>query len=178
MVKWLNTVIKWCKNIDLHLVMVKWSNEYMVKWCREYTQVHMVKWWNTLAEISSSQNGKMAILHFFGALLRAPLESIICCVCRLVYWRCRVDGLIFPRSAPTLFNSVSPRWFWSIHFLFAFLMPPPTLRGFVPFCNLLLAIVWCSYTGDVLYYLCATVTYTTFTSSIWYPHDFFAKAYF
>ena len=52
-------------------------------------------------------------------------------------------------------------------------------EGVVPFCNLLiLAIIWCSYTGDILYYICATVTYTTFTSAICYPHEHFAKVYF
>ena len=51
--------------------------------------------------------------------------------------------------------------------------------GFIPFCNLLiLAIALYSYTGDILYYLCANVTYKTFTHAICSPHERFAKVYF
>ena len=137
----------------------------MVKWCREYTQVHMVKWWNTLAEISS-----------ISSIFSAPLDSISCFIFHIVSGWCHVDGLIVPQAVPMPFNAAYSRCFWLIHFIFTFLPPPPTPGGFVPFWNLLIIDTpRCSYTGDILYYLCATVTYTTFTSSIWSPHDCFAK---
>ena len=127
----------------------------------------------------------MIILTFISPLFRAPLrrwgpspllESISCRIRHLVPGRCRVDCLIVPRANPTPFDAVPLRFFRSIHFFFTFLPPPPTPGGFVPFWNLLIIDTpRCSYTGDILYYLCATVTYTTFTSSIWSPHDCFAK---
>ena len=167
----------------------------MVKWCNEsgeivqiiHTSSHgeMVK--HTSGDILSAkwQNGETVILTFISPLFCAPLrrwgpslllDSTRCCTRCLVYGQCRVDLLIFPRAAPTPLDDVYPRCVRSIRFFFTFLPPLPTPGGFAPFCNLLiLAIAHCSYTDNILYYLCATVTYTTFTSAIWSPHDLFAK---
>ena len=54
-----------------------------------------------------------------------------------------------------------------------------TGRGVVKFYKLLiLAIIRCPYTGDIIYYLCDTITYTTSTSATWYLHDHFVEVYF
>ena len=58
---WWKGETKWWNGVKIKTFISLWWNGVMnmVKWCREYTQFHMVIWWNTLAEISSSQNGKM-----------------------------------------------------------------------------------------------------------------------
>ena len=108
------------------------------------------------------------------------LDSISCCIQRLVSGRCRVDRLIIPQSFPTLSDDVSPPLLLIDTFLLY--LPYATANtggGVGPLLKLLvLDITCCSYTGDILYYICATVKYTTFTSAIWSPHDRFAKVYF
>ena len=136
---------------------------------------------------SKWQNGETVILNFISPLFCAPLrrwgpspllDSIRCYTRHLVYGQFRVDLLIFPRATPNPFDAVYPHCVRLIRFFFTFLPPMPTPGGVVPFCNLLIiAIARCSYTDDILYYLCATVTYTTFTSDIWSLYDLFAKVY-
>ena len=134
------------------------------------------------------KNGETVILTFVSPLFCYPLKwwgpipllvSISCCIHRLSSGRWSVDSLIVLRAAPTNFNSISPHWFQSIQFFITFLPPSQTPGEFSPFFNLLiLSIARFSYTGDILYYLCATVTFTTFTSAIWSPHGNFTKVYF
>ena len=145
----------------------------------------MVKWWNIEVDIYFSQNGKMvkqlysplSDLSFarpsddeYQAWLFIASSDASAISSSVVSGRCRVDCLIVPLSSPMPLYAVSPPWFWSIHFLFTFLPQLPIPGGVVPFCNLLIfAIFLRSYTGDILYYLCATVTYRNFTGSVWFP---------
>ena len=85
-----------------------------------------------------------------------------------IYGRYLVYNRIFPQAAPMTSDAVSPHFFQWIHFYFNFLLPFSTPGRVVPFCSLLiLAIAQCSYTGELLYHLCANVKYTTFTRSFW-----------
>ena len=156
----------------------------------------MVKWWNTLVEISSLQNGKMekslnspsSDLSFLPpskdgdqASFLTPSAAASAVSASVVSGRCHVDIRIFPQAATMNVNAVSPHCFQSIHYFYAFLPPSPTPGGggVVPFCNLLIfAIVCCPYTGDIIYDLCDTITYTTSTSATWSLHDQFVKVYF
>ena len=170
----------------------------MVKWCNEYGEmvqrIHTISHGDMMKHTSGDilftkwKNGETVILTFVSPLFCAPLQqwvpsplldSISCCIRRLVSGCFRVDRIIVPLADQTPFNSVSPCCFRSKNFFFTFLLPLPTPWGFVALFNLLvLAIVRCFYTGDILYHLCATVTYTTFTNAIWSPYDRFAKVYF
>ena len=147
-----------------------------------------MKLWNTVAEMSSPQNSEMVKRLYTSFLARCfiPPSDDGYQACFLnpsasasaVYGRCHDDRLILPQNAPTPFDAIPPRYFWSIHFLFIFLLLPPTPGGFLPLFNLLiLAIDQCSYTGNILYYLSDTVTYKTLTSVVWSRHERFAKVY-
>ena len=186
MVKYWNTVMKWCNNKDFHLIMVKLCNEYgeIVEIIHTSSHCEIVKHTSGDIIFAKWQNGATVILIFVSPLFCAPLQrrgpiplpDFIWRIYRFVSVRCRIDHLIVLRAAWRPFDAVSPCWFWFIHFFFTFLLPPPTPGWFIPFCNLLiLATPWCSYTGDILYYLCANVTYTTFTSAIKSLYERFAK---
>ena len=189
MVKWWNTSMKWCNNKDLHIIMVKWCNKSgeIVLIIQTSSHGKMVKQTSRDTLSAKWQNGETVILTFIIPLFCAPLrrwgqspllDSIRCFTRRLVYGQCRVDILIFPRAAPTPLYAVYPHCVWSMYFFFTFLLPLPTPGGFVPFCNILIiAIAHYSYADDILYYLCDTVTYTTFTSAIFSTHDLFAKVH-
>ena len=169
--------------------MVKWCNESGEMVQRIHTSLHceMVKHTSGDILFAKCKNSETVILAFVIPLFQAPLqqwgpilllESIRCCFWHIISGWCYVYRLIIPWGALTPFDAVSSRFFWLIHFFFAFFPPPPTPGGLVPFCNLFIITIVCvSYTGNILYYLCVTVRYTTFTSAIWSPHDLFVKFY-
>ena len=190
MVKWWNTVMKWCNNKDLNLIMLKWCNKYGEMVQRIHTSSHGEMLEKTSGDIlfTKWQNDETVILTFIIPLFRAPLrqrgtslllDSISWCIQRLISGQCCIDCLIFPQAATTPFHALSHRCFRSIHLFLTFLLPPPTSGGFVHLFNLLvISVSCCSYNDNILHYLCATVTYTTLTGTIWYLHDCFAKVCF
>ena len=130
----------------------------------------MGKWWNSytrLCQTSLSRAPPMMstkpdyLLHHLmhpPSLHQSSLGGVA-----LIVWLSH-----YPLQCP--YMPYPPPWFLSIHFLFTFLPQLPIPGGVVPFCNLLIfAIFLRSYTGDILYYLCATVTYRNFTGSVWFP---------
>ena len=155
----------------------------------------MVKWWNKLVEISSSQNGKMvkrlyspsSSLSFTPpsdnggqACILTTLAIASALSASVVSGQCRDYFLIVPQAATTHLDAITPRWFWSVYFFFTLLPPPLTPGGGVVhlFNVLVLAIILCSFTDNLLYYLCDTVTYTTLTTAVWSLHDRIIKVYF
>ena len=42
-------MVKWCNGVTKYAFTLVWcyGETNILKWCREYTNVHMVKWWNT-----------------------------------------------------------------------------------------------------------------------------------
>ena len=148
----------------------------------------MVKWWNTVADISLSKNGKMEkrLYSILSDISFTPPSNdeyqagflTPSAAASAVSGRCGVASLIVPQAVPMPLDSVPPWWFLSIHLLFTFLQTPPIPGGGVPFCYLLiLTIARFFYTCDKLYFLSTTVTYTNFTSAVWSPHEHFAKVY-
>ena len=124
----------------------------MVKYFREYTQVHMVKWWNTLVDISSSKNGKMvkrlylpsSSLSFTYHFENGDQVSFLTTSAdaSAVYRRCRVDHLIVPRADPTPFDAVYPAsFYWYISSLYSFRHLHHRV-GVVPICNLLTLVIF------------------------------------
>ena len=74
MVKWWNTVMKWCNNKDLHLIMVKWCNKSseIVQIIHTSSHGEMVK--HTSGDILSAKwkNGETVILTFVSPLFARP----------------------------------------------------------------------------------------------------------
>ena len=119
MLKWWNTVMKWCNNKDLHLIMVKWCNGYGEMVQRIHTSSHgeMVKHTSRDVLFTKGQNYETVILTIISPLFRAPLrqwgpssllDSISFCIWSLVSGRYHVDPIITPQAAPTPFDTVSP----------------------------------------------------------------------
>ena len=46
-------MVKWCNIVTKCAFTLVWcyGEMNMVKWCIEYTQTHMVKWWNTVVKL-------------------------------------------------------------------------------------------------------------------------------
>ena len=197
MVKWWNTVVKWCNNKDLHIIVVKWCNVYgeMVQIIHTSSHGKMVKhssgdilfakWLDSETVLYSPSSA----LSFTApsddgdrASFLTPWSAAFIVSASVISGWCHIDRLILPRADPAPFGALSPRCFRSIHFSFTFFLPLPTSGGFVPFapfCNLLvLAIALCSYTGDILYSLCATIIYKTFASAVWSHKTAFRKSTF
>ena len=144
---WWNGETQWWNgatiNIFIYLCLNGVAN--IVKLCIEYTQVHMVKWWNKVVGIYYSQNGEMAkwekdetvILTsistiFHGNLQqwvpRLPIDSIRCYIRSLCISRLWVVPHWSP-NCPTchskaLWCRTHPHFFWLIHLYFPFLMTP------------------------------------------------------
>ena len=174
MVKHSGEMVKWCNNKKIVSLWL-YGVTIMVKWCREYTQFHMVKCWNKVAEISPSKNRKMVKLLFSHFSIPSfvppsndgyqdrflnPTAAASVASASVIYGWCRFDCIIIPQASPIPFDTVSPPCFQLINLSFPFLITPPTPGGVVPFGTLLyFTIASCSCTGYILYFIFATVTY-------------------
>ena len=94
MVKWWNTVLKWCNNKDLHIIMVKWCNKYgeMVQIINTSSHGEILKHASRYILFAKCQNGETVILTFTSPIFHESLQQWVpssflycvgCCICRL-----------------------------------------------------------------------------------------------
>ena len=158
----------------------------MVKWCNKYGEM--------VQRIHTSSHGEM-VKHTSGDILLAELKngytrllwpsiSRVSWIHQLLHMPSRLWVVPCwcyncPTSPSNALQCHTPPLLLINTCLLYIPSATANTGGVVPFLNLLiLAIVQCSFNGDILYYLCATLTYTTFTSDIWSPHYRFLKVYF
>ena len=140
--------------------------------------------------ITKGQNSETVILTFVRPLFHAPLqrcgpipllESIRCCIHRICI-NCLWAVPFWSSNLPMIRSNTLLCLINLLILINKFILyhhsSTVNTEGFSPFCNILiLAIIFCSYTCYILYYLCATLIYTAFTYSVWYLHDRFANMY-
>ena len=174
MVKSSGEMVKWCNNKHLHLIMVKWFNNYgeMVKRIQTSSYGEIVKQSNGYILFTKRLNGDMVILAFVSPLFHIPLrwwrmspllDSIRCCIHHL----CISHLWYVPHCLSNFATILTNFLLFCIPLLllintFILFLPSATTNtgGWGPFCNvLLLYIACCSYTGDIVYFLCVNITY-------------------
>ena len=135
----------------------------------------MKKWWNSYTHLSNTSLSRSS--PAMGTKPASWIQKLLHPPPRLWAVPCWSSNL--PTSRSNALRCCNPPLLLINTFLLYLPSTTANTGGVVPFCNLLiLSIVRCFYNGDILYYLCATVTFTTFTSAIWSPHGNFTKVYF
>ena len=104
---------KGCNGVTEYTLNLVWcyGETHMVQWCREYKQVHMVKWWNIVMKRCNNKG-----LHLIMVKWCNKYDEMVQRIHTSSHGEMvkRTSGYILYAkwAAPTPFDAVSPCWFW------------------------------------------------------------------